>query len=845
MNTDTIQATEKIWHLESIDLSKVFQDVRVAHLNETIDSKNFAINGQSFACGIGTMANSDIHLALDGKARCIRGICGVDDESETFGAAEFIIRSRDNGDVLWRSGIRRRGDEPVHFNISLDNARGIALQLISVGDGHPHYHGDWIGVEIVYTGDVPQSVDPEFIIATANLGWRFHAARNQMLMQTGFGLHGTKVIPQESFSTYPGRCFERETFTRPYNLYVVQSDGAHDLELLFQSVEQEKVSDNITQTVFVMADPAYPIEVRLVVTSFYNEDMFVVHRTITNTGHQPVQLYNRDSVMVALPKRQYYLTNINGNWGREMGQSESLLPRGIVEHCNTLFAHNVVPDYPGCFLSADHPAREEEGEVFAAAIAWSSQWQYKVTRLPADDVLFSAGVYATAVTLNPGETNTSPKVLMTYSGKGKGQISRNFHRYMRRYGIAHGMEERPVILNSWEGVYMNFNEEKVLEMIRNAADLGVEMYVLDDGWFGNRYPRNIDNAGLGDWQVNVTKLPGGLERLIEECDKYGMKFGLWFEPEMVNPWSELFEKHPDWVMRSPRRCIWGGRSQYAPDLSKPEVEEHVINSVAGMLRQYPGIRYIKWDQNMLTLNTGAPHLRDNQGALGEKFGAAYYRVLTRLKQEFPDVLFQLCASGGGRVDVGAMQFHDEFWASDITNGILRIPIQWGFSHFFPANTIAAHIGRLGEGDFKLRCDVAMTARLGVELSPDKVSEEDREVIRRGIAVYKKLRPFLHSAELYRGRSPYESQTTELAYVAQDRAEAVFFAFKRNHGAEIASLRVPGIDPARSYQVTEVNPDVVPRIRDGVMFGADLLAGRLTVAFPEKPASVVVHLTAVE
>lgn len=254
---------------------------------------------------------------------------------------------------------------------------------------------------------------------------------------------------------------------------------------------------------------------------------------------------------------------------------------------------------------------------------------------------------------------------------------------------------------------------------------------------------------------------------------------------------------------------------------------------------------MKWDHNAFGRNAGSAALAGDQGALSDRYNAAYYRILARLRREFPAVMFQLCASGGGRVDYGAMRYHEEFWPSDKTNGIARIPIQWGYSHFFPANAMASHIGRHGEGDFKLRVDIAMTGRLGVELSPDAVSAADREVIKRGIAAYKELRPILHCSELYRGRSPHESRTTELTFVLPDKRNAVFFGFRREGKAAKELLKLSGLDPALRYRVEERNPDDTPRLQPAVRTGAELMERGLEIDFPPRPSSVVAKLTAEE
>ncbi|MDD4816618.1 MAG: alpha-galactosidase [Victivallaceae bacterium] len=686
-------------------------------------------------------------------------------------------------------------------------------------------------------------MDNIFTVSTKNIQWSFRTVKGEKLEQSGFAIgEGTATAPSDAVQAYP-----RYLYSLDPSLRIIQADGSHNCMPVFDEMTTVPVRDGVVSHVFHLVDPAYPVKVRLIVTAFFESDVMTSQLEIENNGNAKITLMNRDAVCLTLAAPpESCITTFQGGWGREMtGVCEDAIPFGVLKHQTHWMIRTTWPDWPGCFIALGGHAGEEHGRVFGAALAWPGAWQYKTGRLPWDNdrIFFSAGVQDDPSELAAGAVYRSPEVVMTGSDKGVGQASRNFHKFALGGGIYNPQAPRRVVLNSWEGVYFTFDEAKLISMMDGAAELGAEMFVLDDGWFGNgEFQRNHDRAGLGDWEVNTEKLPGGLEKLIAEAHKRGLEFGLWVEPEMVNPGSRLFTEHPDWAMAIPNRDRIAMRNQYVLDLSRPEVEEYIYNAVSSILAAHPGIHYIKWDHNCESHNLGSAALGSNQGALSELHNSAYLRIMAKLRSEFPNVTFQLCSSGGGRAEFGAMRYHEEFWGSDETNGLKRIAIQWGFSHFFPAEAIASHIGRYGDGDFKLRCDVAMTARLGVELSPDAITAESRNVVAKGIAEYKKLRKFLHSAELYRGRSPHSSEVTELTFVAGDKHEAVLFAFKRNCEARTEKIHASGLDPELKYRVSEVNADADERFSAGVFTGCELMSGGLEIKFPARFASAVAHLT---
>lgn len=834
------------WELNRFPADEIQQDWGKPGINKSVEGKQFKVGGTTYAKGIGTHANSSMRIALYGKASKIKGFVGVDDEVGTRGSVRFSIVDAGTNKTLWESGVRKGGQAALAFDVELAGVQTIILKADDAGDKNMYDHADWLDVTVQYEGEAPSPVPNPMLLKSANVQWLIAGEIGKPLMQSALATKAGSAVYQAVYN-YPMRdpgVHESNAYVMPFTLHVKQSNGARTIEPLLKSQSAVEIIPGIKRNTYLLEDPAYPTTVELTVTAYVETDIFTSQVKITNNGTEPVELLNRDAALVSLPKGPAYIANFSGDWGRELTRyREFEIPEGTLDNFHTGMTRSAAPKSPHVVVSFGGPAKEESGDVFMASIAWGGAWHYSLTRTMNDDISFAAGAVAMPVELAPGKSYTSPEIIMTFSNEGKGKASRNFHRWARKHGIMNGEKQRPIVLNSWEGVYFNFTEQKVIDMIDSAAALGVEMFVLDDGWFGNKNPRNGDSAGLGDWQVNKKKLPNGIDKLIDACEKNGIDFGIWVEPEMVNPNSDLFNAHPEWVMQIPKRELITQRKQYMLDLSQPAVEAFVYKSVADILKAHPRIKYVKWDANAASRNAGSASLGDDQGALSDRYQEAYLRVMAKLRKDFPNVMFQLCASGGYRVEYGAMKYHDEFWASDNSTALQRILIQWGYSHFYPNNAIASHISRYTDVDYKLRADVAMTCRLGIELSPAAISAENREIVKRGVAAYKTIRPLLHSADLYRGRSPHESQTSELTFVAQDKKEAVFFAFKRDKNAKTEMVKMSGLDPEKTYKITEINPDTTARFESVTKTGKELMSAGLEIRFPANASSAVAKLVA--
>ena len=445
---------------------------------------------------------------------------------------------------------------------------------------------------------------------------------------------------------------------------------------------------------------------------------------------------------------------------------------------------NTQRDNPSLMISLDGRPRELTGRVIGGTLAWAGNYRIALDNDNTHTTHLFAGINEeqSQYTLQPREVFTTPVFAFTFSDEGKSGVSRNIHRWARLHRLNHGTELRDVLLNSWEGVYFKVNQEGMDRMMADLADLGGELFVMDDGWFGDKYPRNNGETSLGDWTVCREKLPQGIEGLTESARKHGVKFGIWIEPEMTNTRSELYEKHPDWVIQQPYRENRKGRggTQQVLDLSNPAVQEFVFGVVDRLMTAHPDIAYIKWDDNMTLYNYGSTFLpADRQSHLYIEYHRGMDKVLRRIREKYPRLVMQSCASGGGRVNYGVLPYYDEFWTSDNTDALQRIYMQWGVSNFYPAVAMASHVSaspnhQTGRNvPLKLRFDVAMSGRLGLELQPSKMTGKEKEFARRAIADYKEIRPIVQQGDLYRLISPYDKTGyASLMYVAPEKDRAV-------------------------------------------------------------------------
>ena len=665
--------------------------------------------------------------------------------------------------------------------------------------------------------------------------------------------HGTEDL---AYPATGGRNFREPA------LRVTHADGDMNTELRYVSHASKQLSDkNVTETVVKMTDCCQALDVELVFTAYARENVITTHAVIRNREKGPVTLHSFYSSSLPLKADKYLLTHLYGAWAREAQVDHTLLTHGSKSIESTREVRTTHTENPAFLLTLNSDSFSETcGEVIAGALAWSGNFRlnFEVDEFDVLTVLAGANPNASEYRLRPGETFTTPEMIYTHSFCGAGGASRNLHDWARNYGIYHGHEVVPTLLNSWEGAYFKFDAKVLKQMIDDAASMGLEMFVLDDGWFGNKYPRNNSNAGLGDWQVNAAKLPEGIDHIASYAHSKGLKFGIWIEPEMTNTRSELYEKHPDWVIQQPYRENRKGRggTQQVLDLSNPAVQEFVFSVVDRLMTAHPDIAYIKWDDNMTLYNYGSTFLpADRQSHLYIEYHRGMDKVLRRIQEKYPRLVMQSCASGGGRVNYGVLPYYDEFWTSDNTDALQRIYMQWGVSNFYPAVAMASHVSaspnhQTGRNvPLKLRFDVAMSGRLGLELQPSKMTGKEKEFARRAIADYKEIRPIVQQGDLYRLISPYDKTGyASLMYVAPEKDRAVWFVYKLEHFLNMPSpaFRMAGLDPGKRYRITELNVDGKPVPQDGKTFsGAFLMENGLEFTVGKEYASRVLELKAVE
>ena len=605
-------------------------------------------------------------------------------------------------------------------------------------------------------------------------------------------------------------------------LHVIHGDGNLSLKLVLDEVTETRTSENVKTTCFRLKDEVYPFHVDLYYKAYFNEDIIETWTEIYHNEEEDVELEEFASAYLPVKSFNPYLTHFHGNWGNEFRLFEEELQRGMKTIKNKDGIRNTDRDNPSFMLSLDGPATENQGNIIAGTLAWTGNYAISFDRSLQNDINIVAGINESTGgwTLSKNERFVTPELILTYSNRGKGQISRNYHRWAREYKMLGGYDLRPILLNSWEGVYMDIEEEVMFAMMDDFAALGGEMFVMDDGWFGNKYPRNSGSAGLGDWEPDKNKLPNGLQPLIDHARSQNLGFGIWLEPEMVNDKSELALAHPEWIVHQDNRETIKGRgdSQMLLDLSNPEVQDFVFETIHDLLTNHPAIEYIKWDANHTMTNFGSSHLSaTEQSHIQIAYHRGIRKVLERIRKVHPDILMQACASGGGRVNYGYLPYFHEFWPSDNTDPLSRVYIQWGMSHFFPAITTASHVSASPnhqthrETPLKFRFDLAMTGRLGMEMMASTFTPEEKAFAIKAIENYKDIKPIVQFGDLYRILSPYEAGVSSLMYVNENQDEAVFFAFnlEKNLRQSYPALKFDGLDPEKMYSLEEINCDRRP------------------------------------
>ncbi|QEM14318.1 alpha-galactosidase [Mucilaginibacter rubeus] len=593
---------------------------------------------------------------------------------------------------------------------------------------------------------------------------------------------------------------------------VTHADGNKSLNLAYVSHTVSKIDDNVSLLVVTLKDPAYDFEVKLYYKTYFKEDVTEQWSVIKHNEKGVVTLNKYASANLNLKGNTtggFWLKQYHGNWAMEVQPEEARLTHGIKTIDSKLGTRANLYEHSMFAISMDKPATEDEGKVLYGAMEWSGNFRVDFELDVANNLKIIAGINnaASEYHLKPGVEFTTPAFLYTYSDHGKGDASRKLQSWARQYKIVDGNGSRLTLLNNWESTYFDFNESKLAGLLKDTKKLGVDLFLLDDGWFGNSHPRNGDNAGLGDWQENKQKLPNGISSLVKEAQANGVKFGIWIEPEMVNPASDLYKAHPDWVIKQPNRPEKYFRNQLVLDLANPKVQDFVFGVVDGLFTKNPDLAYIKWDCNAVIYNAYSAYLKKDQSHIYVDYVNGLYNVLKRVRAKYPKVPLMLCSGGGGRVDYGALQYFTEYWPSDNTDPLERVFIQWEYSFFYPAITSSNHVTDWGKQPIKYRVDVAMMGKMGFDIVIGKLSENDLSFCQSALKNYDGLKDAIWHGDQYRLASPWDNDAASIMYVNTDKSKAVMFNYLVNNrygsGTKVP-VRLKGLDPNKKYRVKEIN-----------------------------------------
>ncbi|MBV9760839.1 MAG: alpha-galactosidase [Acidobacteriaceae bacterium] len=615
----------------------------------------------------------------------------------------------------------------------------------------------------------------------------------------------------------PHQMYENEEFPgwggpRFYEpaLKITRADGDRDLVLHYVSHEIHGDTLDIT-----LNDIRDDIEAVLHYRSDAQTGILARSATIRNNTRQPITIESAQSATWYLPAGEgYRLSYLSGRWAAETQLNREPIQEGmkVLESRLGESGHNLNP-----WFSIDRDADEDHGAVWFGALAWSGNWRITVEQTPYRQVRLTGGfnTFDFAYVLKPGESLETPVFYGGFAQNGFGEASRLLAS-LERARIAPGGAAaplRPVLYNSWEATEFNVSEEGQKELAAKAAKLGVELFVIDDGWFGKR---NNDHAGLGDWTPNPQKFPHGLESLIDYVNSLGMDFGLWVEPEMVNPNSDLYRAHPDWVMNFPGRPRSELRNQLILNLARDDVRDHIFDVLDKLASAYK-IKYFKWDMNRIFSEPGWPEAPvAEQKELWVKYVWNYYDILRRLREKHPGLSIESCSGGGGRVDLGVLRYVDEFWTSDNTEAFDRLRIQEGFSQAYAARFMSAWVTDVPNTNHRstpleYRFLVAMQGALGIGANLNKWTPEDVNLATKMIALYKQIRGAVQNGNLYRLLSPREHDVTANEYVSEHGDTAVLFAFRHSqqYSTPAPSIRLRGLEPHTLYRLESTDGKLLP------------------------------------
>lgn len=557
-----------------------------------------------------------------------------------------------------------------------------------------------------------------------------------------------------------------------------------------------------------LKDADLDLEVVLSYTAFEKENVITRSVRVQNQGKEDLRIEKILSACLDMDNENFSMLSLHGTWARERHIQTGELHYGkqVISSARGESSHQ---EHPFIAL-VTNGTEQENGKVYAMHFVYSGNFMAETELCQFDNLRMTMGINPEEFSwlLTPGEEFQAPEVVIVYSGNGLGAMTRSYHDFYRNHLIRSKFkyEKRPILINNWEATYFDFNTDKLLDIAREAKKCGIEMLVMDDRWFGKR---NSDNCSLGDWKVNEEKITGGLKHLVDEVNKIGLQFGIWFEPEMISPDSDLYRAHPDWAIQIQGREATQSRNQYVLDLSRPEVRDYAYECVASVLRS-ANIAYVKWDMNRQLSDLGSSYLpKERQQELFHRYVLGVYELQERLVTEFPDLLLENCSGGGARFDPGMLYYSPQIWCSDNTDAVERLMIQEGSALIYPLSVIGAHVsdcpnhsvGRVTP--FETRGHVALAGTFGYELDITKIPEEDRALIPEQTATYNKYRHLIQQGEYYRIASYRENHKYDCwALSSQDKKE-VLVTYVQVLGVPNSHSRkvfLRGFDPKVTYRL---------------------------------------------
>lgn len=590
-----------------------------------------------------------------------------------------------------------------------------------------------------------------------------------------------------------------------HNIY----KGKKPLEGLPATWGNEKDTETLE---LVLVDKVLNLKAILSYSIFEGIDAVVRSVRLYNESDTPVFIERIMSASMDMDNKEYDKILLHGSWARERHIDRTPVNYGV-QGMSSLRGEEGHQTQPFMAL-LDKTATEDTGDVYGINLIYSGNFLTLADRGQFDSVRLMTGINPEGFCwkLNPGESFQTPEAVLVYSAEGLNGMSHAFHDLYREHLIRgqYRDKKRPILINNWEATYFDFNTEKLLDIAKEASKLGIEMLVMDDGWFSNRYD---DNRALGDWFVNEDKLQGGLKYLVDEVNKLGMKFGIWMEPEMVSPDSDLYRAHPDWAIQVPGRTAALARNQYVLDMSRLEIQDYIFDLISNILRS-ANIEYVKWDMNRALSDIGSFALSaECQGELYHRYVLGMYRLQERLVSEFPHLLLENCSGGGARFDAGMLYYSPQIWCSDDTDAIERLAIQEGTALIYPLSAMGAHVsdcpnhtvGRITP--FETRGYVALAGTFGYELDVTRIPEEDRNLIPEQVAMYHKYNDLIRTGDYYRIASYHRNRMYDCyMVVAKDKSEALvtYIQVMARPNAHSRNLRLKGLCPEKKYRIEGEN-----------------------------------------